>query len=484
MADSNVELEYIGLPLVQDDEISPLVDQINDAASKGIRVAFGFLDSTSSIQDPNVLSAIMNSGGRYFTVPDYKDIQTFINGIIVNGLTTNDNPQGDTTTLYAGLDASQFISDSETQTMTYNARSSESLTFDIDSVNAGDLSVQIVSNGKVLGTGTATNDSLSVSSGLSLSVTVHSAEAIDVKVTATNAPKDSIFVVSVTSSLPPENCKVGVGSTPSSNSKIVKIVVPPVVIFITLLTTAGGWWLYKHYHGNHTGNHGPVEVHPPQPYVSGGEKLVPTQVFQSVVPPKTSSTPWFKFPSHNPPSVVPPPAKPPMSRNFKPQNETREEEDSISDDSGSDVSDDDNLEEQQNYTPQNSQDNKHRHPRRRKTYSDNHHHHIGPQHPCYNQNCPLVSHICENSGYPCTCVDPKCKLNSRRHKCANENVLHTCEGPEHDPACPLNDPEYAKQKKAERDGLIRKYKAEAIAKRGLKKAAKHAIDVTTSGLIG
>jgi hypothetical protein len=61
-------------------------------------------------------------------------------------------------------------------------------------------------------------------------------------------------------------------------------------------------------------------------------------------------------------------------------------------------------------------------------------------------------------------------------------MLHICDGPEKNLSCPLNDPEYAKLKKQERDELVRKYTAQDIAKAGAKKVAKHAIGVAAGGL--
>ena len=444
-----------------------LVDQINNATQLGIRVAFGFLDDDSSEQDPEVLAAIMNSGGRYFTIQNYNASKAFINGIIVNGLTKNDNPQGDTTTLLAGLDASHFISGSETQTMTYSARAKEQLTFTVDSINAGTLSVQIVSGGKTLAKGESDYYSTP------FSVVAPSTNKIDVKVTADDADKNSIFVVGVTSNLPPQNCTVGVGPAVKPNDLPKKVGIP-VGVVVGLLGCGGcAYLIFKYCYKPHHGMQSSTIGNPPPAY-PGGPKSVPTTV-QEVPAASPSSVPWFKFPPHPPAKHLPPKQSKPgdheeLKSNGDDHHARTKDDDhrDMKEDSGSEVSADER-------DPSQPDSHHHMHHIRMRTYGNNHHHHLPPEHPCYNSKCPIANHVCEDPRYPCTCVDPKCKLNSRRHKCKDENVLHTCAGPENDPRCPLNDPRYAKMKKEERDGLVRKYVAQDMAKNAVKISAMSAL---------
>jgi hypothetical protein len=395
----------------------------------------------------------MNSGGRYFTIPDEDSSKTFINGIIVNGLTKKDNPQGDDTTLLAGLDVSHFINGSQTQTMSYTARAKEQLDFTIQSVDAGSLTAQAVFSGTVL----AKTQSSSLFG--TFSVVAPSAGQIDIKVSAQNANDNSIFIVGVTSNLPAENCTVGVGppSSGSGPSSVAKIVAPTISCVALVGGLALLYWLYKYYYLKHPRTHGPVTTGDPSSNVPQTDKGV--VIHSMAIPPsKVGSIPWFKFPSH-------PPRQPP-----KPNNNNSKDTDNDSDSEDSCPENSDN----ENDSNQASDPSKHR-IHKIKTYGNNHHHHIQAQHPCFNERCPIASHVCEDTQHPCTCVDPKCKLNSRGHKCKDENALHICAGPENDPLCPLNDPEYAKMKKQEHDGLVNKYKAQDMAKKGLKMAAKHVV---------
>ncbi|KIW78657.1 hypothetical protein Z517_08495 [Fonsecaea pedrosoi CBS 271.37] len=547
----------------EDYSTSDLVDQINRASGLGIRVAFGFLDSSSSLQDTDVLAAIMNSGGRYFTIQNYNASKAFIDGIIVNGLTRNDNPDGDTTTLLAGLDASHFISGSETQTMSYSARSKEQLTFNVQSVDAGTLAVQIVSGSKTLAKGEADYYSSYYSSGFS--VVAPSTGTIDVKVTADRADKNSIFVVGVTSNLPPENCTVGVvgDDEPKHNNtpQIVESSVGSVVGLVILSVIA--YLLHKYCYKRHGKRH-PLHDHPsdcPQ------DPKHPTQTTREIPGHNPSRIPWFSFPPALPPTHGQPPNPPRTTDNHDRDWDEHSCSDVPSDDNYDTPSQFSNPPDKpnhcgppyhtanppcqppfqndippyQNGNPTNqpsypnqpsnpssnpnqpshpnqpSQPNQPSHPSqpqnpdepptnpqdpgqpepppenepehhphahmRLRTYGDEHHHHIPPSHPCYRKRCPIASttHVCGDDGtsHPCTCVDPKCPLNQprqllRQHRCPDPAMPHTCAGPDLDPRCPLNDRDYARRKKQERDALVRKYVAQDLALGGVKVAASTA----------
>ncbi|KIX93438.1 uncharacterized protein Z520_10857 [Fonsecaea multimorphosa CBS 102226] len=535
----------------EDSSTQDLVDQINRATSLGIRVAFGFLDDSSSLQDTDVLSAIMHSGGRYFTIQNYNASKAFIDGIIVNGLTHNDNPDGDTTTLLAGLDASHFISGSETQTMIYSARAKEQLTFNVQSVDAGTLTVQIVSGGKTLDKGQSDYYSSYYSDGYS--VVAPSTDTIDVKVTADNAAKNSIFVVGVTSNLPPENCTVGVGDAPKKNN-VPQIVEGTVSSVVGLVVLAGiGYFIYKYCYKKRCGKRHPH--HDKDKDHSSDHSLDPkhpTETSVREVPGQDSNPsriPWFSFPPPLPPTYHHPPKK---TMTTDDQDRDRD----MDEDSGSEApSYNDNCDNQSQFSdppdklnsdgppyhnanppsqppcqnsnppyqngnppsqpsypdqpqdpsqpsnpnqpsnphqpsnpnqpsnpPQPSDHELHPHPHiyQPRTYGSNHHHHISASHPCFTKRCPIASptHVCSDPSHPCTCADPKCPLNRRRHRCRDQEQhmppppqqQHTCAGPDSDPRCPLNDAEYARRKKEEREMLVKKYTAQDRAKGAVKMA--------------
>ncbi|KAF2192113.1 hypothetical protein K469DRAFT_554604, partial [Zopfia rhizophila CBS 207.26] len=124
-----------------DSSASKLVESIDTAGQQGIRVSFGFLTGHgTSYQDPNVLSAILGTGGMYATIDGATAQNAFVNLVIVHGLTDNDNPSPrNSTTLYNGLSIAFVLDDSGTNTLTYTAEARERLVFSIASVAAGAL---------------------------------------------------------------------------------------------------------------------------------------------------------------------------------------------------------------------------------------------------------------------------------------------------------------------------------------------------------
>ncbi|KAF2468832.1 uncharacterized protein BDR25DRAFT_53422 [Lindgomyces ingoldianus] len=466
----------------EDSSVRLLVDQINNAAKVGIRVSFGFLSTSSglSYQDKSVLSAIMNSGGRYFTISAAQSSNNFINGIIVNGLTKNDNPNGDTSVLLAGLDSSHYISGSETQTMTYYARKKEKLTFTVQSLDAGNLDVQVKSGASVLASGHTSF------SGSTLNIVSPGDGNIDVRVTAKNVGKNSIFVVGVESDLPTQNCTVGIGKGgPGGGSNVAKTagLAGGSVGGLAILLVAS-YFIWKYCYPKH-----------PKP-PTGAEMATPG--VPPAAPPLSKN--WFSSLNHVTPAMPPPPSYHTAPNNM-PHNPDHPDypdhnDDSVDYESGSeydDVPEGDDDEKPLGENPSQSQDptqnpqnppshahnrRPHRRMKRVRIYGNNHHHHIAPDHPCYNAKCPITapSHVCDDPNHPCTCVDPKCKLNSRVHMCSDNNApLHRCPGPKRSTNCPLQDPPYAEAKEKEHAELVRKYMAEDFAKSGVKTAASYGI---------
>jgi hypothetical protein len=256
------------------------------------------------VQDPSVLAAVMHSGGRYATITDSGSAQDFIKAVLVNGLTTNDNPSGNQDILLGGLSVSKFISGSSTVTVSYTARSNESVIFNIQSVDAGTIKAQASLNGKVVDKGTSSFRSTT------LTVAAPNGGKIDIAVQAQSAPKDSIVVIGAVSNLPSQNCTVGIGG--GGGNHVAKaaglgVGIPALIAVIG----AGCYMFYKHFYVPKT----PPTAHGPPTYIgdpgpaigpTGAEKLV-QPIIQSV-----SSVPPF----------VPPPKGPP------PKNQTSDKDNS------------------------------------------------------------------------------------------------------------------------------------------------------------
>ncbi len=114
------------LTFPQDSDVSVLVDAINNAnfpRHSTFESPLATLDVDGSQQDPTVLQAIGKSGGQYLTTM-YNDgsANDFINLVIQNGITYNDNPTGTNSTLLSGMQTFRFVTGSQTMSIQYIAR--------------------------------------------------------------------------------------------------------------------------------------------------------------------------------------------------------------------------------------------------------------------------------------------------------------------------------------------------------------------------
>jgi hypothetical protein len=296
------------------------------------------------VQDPLVLGAVMRSGGRYATITDSASAQDFIKLVLVNGLTTNDNPIGNQDILLGGLSVSKFISGSDTVTVSYSARPNETVVFEIQSIDAGGVKAQASLNSKVVDKGTSSFRSTT------LTVAAPNGGKIDISVQAQSAPKDSIVVIGAVSNLPSQNCTVGIGG--GGGNKVAKaaglgIGLPALFAVIG----AGCYFGYKHFYGPKTlaGSHGT-----PTYIGDGGSATLPPAE-------KLVAEPMVQSMSSVPPLVPPPKGEPPKNQtsdNDNPDNETK-----WADDDDPDYEPDNHNDEQPNdannpSTPLSNQQNK------------------------------------------------------------------------------------------------------------------------------
>jgi hypothetical protein len=239
----------------------------------GIRVSFGYLADDTSAQPVEVLSAIRASNGVYATITVAAGAQNYINYVILNGLTYNDNPQGYSDQLLAGLAETHFISGSDSKTLVYTASAGEAITFYVTSISAGTLSAVATMNGKTLDQTTA-----SYSYGY-LYVTAPSAGQIQVVVTASNAPTDSMFSVETSSNVPIKNCTVGVNSQSAGLSTGAKAGIGVGSVLGAGLLATAAFFAYKYLHAPNTsvpGHSGPnaTSSGPTDSNHTGGPQMV------------------------------------------------------------------------------------------------------------------------------------------------------------------------------------------------------------------
>lgn len=114
----------------EDSSITLLIGQLNRAKSLGIRVSFGFLSPSLPAGVQTLLTAILDTGGRYGTISNAAGQQSFINSVLLNGLTGNDNGSG-SSVLYPDVAIAGRVSSTESQTYSYTAQPGEKLNFTV-----------------------------------------------------------------------------------------------------------------------------------------------------------------------------------------------------------------------------------------------------------------------------------------------------------------------------------------------------------------
>lgn len=299
-----------------DSSTSYLVESINNAGQQGIRVSFGFLDTSTfgyGYQDPEVLQAIQATGGMYATINGDKAQNTFVNVMLVHGLTDNDNPSApkNSTTVYNGLSVSFVLGNDGSSTLTYTAEAGEHLTFAISSVTAGDINVTATdAGGKQLGGASA--DSFSYTPE-ELQVTASSGGSLQLKVQGEADMAGGMFIVGVNSSIPLTNCTLGDVGAKSGLSTGAKAGIGIAIPIIAGLLGLGSYFAWKYWKGlppktsappsSYTPNQPPIDEYK-QPYIQTNELPTPS-------PQPTNTHPGWAMP----------PPKFPQTPN-KPQNNT------------------------------------------------------------------------------------------------------------------------------------------------------------------
>ena len=232
----------------EDSDTSELVEAINNATALGIRVSFGFLDNDASEQPTEILNAIQASRGVYATITVAAGSINFINYVILNGLTYNDNPQGYNTQLLSGLAETHVINGSNTVTLTYSAQQGENVNFTLTSITADNVTAVAQMNGQTL---QSTSGTASFLGEPVIAVKAPSTGSMQLLVSANGAPPNSLFSVVTDSDQPIKNCTVGVASNVSSGlSSGAKAGIGIGVTAAVLgLLGAGGYFAWKHFGG-------------------------------------------------------------------------------------------------------------------------------------------------------------------------------------------------------------------------------------------
>jgi hypothetical protein len=176
-------------------------------------VSFGFLSLDGEVQDPTVLTAIIQSGGTYAGIIDATSVEEWVRLVLVNGLTHNDNPVGNNQLILPGLSISHIISGTHTDSLVYQATVNEQISLNVASITAGDLTAEAFYGGKSIGKVSVDQFAFS---GDNLNVTSPGTGELTLKVSSKGAPKNSLYTVAADSNLPIQNCTIGIKATNKS----------------------------------------------------------------------------------------------------------------------------------------------------------------------------------------------------------------------------------------------------------------------------
>ncbi|KAL8393275.1 hypothetical protein RB595_003164 [Gaeumannomyces hyphopodioides] len=220
-----------------------LVNAIRNATKAGIRVSFGFLDPAAGQQSKEILKAVRESRGVYATITAAAGSINFINYVLLNGLTYQDNPQGYDSQLLAGLSQTYTISGS-TVTLKYQADAGEVISFRVVSIGAGTLTSVAQMGGSTISP---------AGSSSTVSVTAPNSGVIELQVSPRSggAPQDALFSVTTTSNVPLKNCTVGVGPADEGGGLSVGAkagIGVGVTVAVLGLLGGGGYFAFKHFH--------------------------------------------------------------------------------------------------------------------------------------------------------------------------------------------------------------------------------------------
>ncbi|ERF73582.1 hypothetical protein EPUS_07516 [Endocarpon pusillum Z07020] len=194
----------------EDDPSSGIVftiEQVKRAVDLGIRISFGFLSVDASNQNPEIVRAIVESGGIYATVDQANSQQIFVAAALANGLTGIDSSGGNgSSSLISGLATAKFLSQTGSNTFAYAAKAGETINVTVTAID--DLSLEVKLRDVQANTDLKSNTTNSTGVAF-LDYTAQSNTDLEVIVSATNGSGSGIFSVGLKSSLPlSDSCNI------------------------------------------------------------------------------------------------------------------------------------------------------------------------------------------------------------------------------------------------------------------------------------
>ncbi|KAB5566544.1 hypothetical protein GE09DRAFT_1218801 [Coniochaeta sp. 2T2.1] len=189
----------------EDSDVVSLTNSIVAAGSAGIRVSFGFLASSTASYDPDLLAAILRTGGTYVSFETADAIQSFLYLLLSNGLTKTDTAASGDQALLPGVTVAKLTAGSAGVGFSYAAVAGETVSFTVESLSAQALDAELTD-----GSGASVGKNSTGSSGEAAVLEYTAAASTNLKlvVSSSNSTAEGVFQVSVLSSLGISACNL------------------------------------------------------------------------------------------------------------------------------------------------------------------------------------------------------------------------------------------------------------------------------------
>lgn len=202
----------------EDSDVAGLIVEVEAAGKAGIRVSFGFLAPPDAFFEPDLLAAILRTGGSYASFETADAIQSFLFLILSNGLTARDHGAGAEQPLLPGITVARLTGGASVA-FGYEAQAGEALVFTVESLSGPQLDAELEdAAGKSVG-----KNSTSGAAGepAAITYTAKAAGALKLVVGAAKgsaAGGEGVFQVSLNSSLGISGCNLTTTPPPDNST--------------------------------------------------------------------------------------------------------------------------------------------------------------------------------------------------------------------------------------------------------------------------
>ncbi|RYP03684.1 hypothetical protein DL764_004976 [Monosporascus ibericus] len=197
----------------EDFDTDGLIQQIERAGTADVRVSFGFLAPSESFFEPDLLAAILRTGGTYTSFATAEAVQSFLFLVLSNGLTAADNSVTTGQLLLPGVTVAKLSGAGQPVSFTYATQATEQLVFTFESLSSQVLDGELKdASGNSLGSNSTTS-----TDPASISYTADASGNLQFEV-ITNDPAEGVFQVSLNSSLGIAGCNLTTIPSPTNST--------------------------------------------------------------------------------------------------------------------------------------------------------------------------------------------------------------------------------------------------------------------------